>query len=468
MIYLDKKIKKPLYEQLYEILRNEIIQGKMKKDTVLYPIRVLASELQVSNNTVIRAYQQLQAEGYIRSTAGSGYYVENIEYLLKTDIPVRKEGDLEEKEKSKELELLYDFKYVSISADSFPWTKWKQYLQDAIWQESYQSTVTYESNKGNEELRKSLCEYLNSSRGINCRPEQIVICAGTQYALDIITNLLNLPEYRLGFEEPGYDGMRKLFLNKGYEIIPLPLMRCGINLKNLSEVSCNLLYLTPSHQFPTGITTSLSERLWLLGWAHTHHTYIIENDYDNEFSYNKKRLPSLRSLDKYDHVIYLSTLSKVLSPSLRCAYFILPDSLLSVYEDKYKYYYSALPTYHQTALANFINDGMLEKHARKMSSLNKAKYGIFSRTLKRLLPERVSIVGCPAGSHVLVQICGCTDQKAFIRRMAEHGIGIYGTKEYWYEKEDAPEDVFLFGYSSMSEEDIKTGCSAFADAVTDF
>ena len=468
MIYLNENMRKPLYEQLYEILKHDISDGVLRKNQALRPIRTLADELNISNNTVSRAYDMLMSEGYIRAVSGSGYYVEDINILLDLGAPLERSLPSKNAKAEKNPPLLYDFKYESIDSSLFPWTKWRQYMLDAISVESYKATIGYESNKGNKELRKSICSYLNSSRGINCNLEQVVICAGTQYGLDIIASLLK--SSKIAFEDPGYNAVRNLFLNKGCEVVPIPLTSDGIDFEVLEafkgSADLDILYITPSHQFPTGITTSMAERITLLQLADDNDMYIIENDYDNEFCYGKKRLPALQSLSA-GNVIYLSTLSKVLSPALRCAYFVLPSQLVPIYDDLYKYYNSALPSYNQIALSNFINDGYLDKHARKMSTLNKKKYEIFITNIRQLLGNKVEIYNSPAGSHVLIKICGCRDQVELINEMRKRGIGIYGTKEYWYIKEQAPEDIFLFGYNSMPEQKIKEGCQALASALTD-
>ena len=463
MIFLAKDNGQSLYEQLFEALRQSIVAGELKKNSALKPIRVLAEELHVSNNTVSRAYQQLLAEGYIRSVQGSGYYVEDIEALpgMKTQSKTLQK----EKDPSSVTPLKYDFSYENIESAFFPWTKWRRYMQNAMLEESYSTEIAYECNKGNVDLRKSLCDYINTSRGVNCSYDQIIICAGTQYAMDIITSILPKKKYVVGVEEPGFIGMRKIFQNKGYAIKGLSMTYLGIDLDEMGDSGCNLLYLTPSHQFPTGITTSLTKRLQILDWAEKNEAYVIENDYDNEFSYGKKPLPSMQSLDKGQNVIYLSTLSKVLSPSLRCAYFVLPYELLEVYEEKYKYYYSSLPTYNQKALAYFIRDGHLERHVRKMSLLNRRKYEIFNKVMEEILPDQVRIFPAPAGSHILVQIRGCGNQEIFIKQMRQKGLGIYETKCYWIDKNKAPENMFLFGYNSLMEQELEGACIEFAHAV---
>ncbi|UWG98174.1 PLP-dependent aminotransferase family protein [Dehalobacter sp. DCM] len=462
-----------LYEQLYEALRQSILQGDLKENDALKPIRVLAEELQISNNTVSKAYLQLLDEGYIRSVQGSGYYVENVETLeisraLAGTVPEKivKSGNSSEGAASEQsAQLKYDFNYASFESSFFPWTKWRKYTLDAMLEESYAMDIAYECNKGNVKLRESLCNYVNTSRGVKCTLDQLVISAGTQFAMDIILELLPEEIHTIGVEDPSFIGMQKIFTNKRFSIKMLPLTDSGIDMDALENSKCQLLYLTPSHQFPTGVTTSLTKRLQILEWAKKNQAYIIENDYDNEFLYGEKPLPSIGSLSSGQNVIYLSTLSKVLSPSIRCAYFVLPYNLMAVYQEKYKYYNSSLPTYHQTALAYFIRDGHLERHVRKLSQLHRRKYEIFKKVMQEQLADSVKIYPTPAGSHVLIQIMGCMNQEDLINKMRLRGFGIYGTKVYWQNQQKAPENIFLFGFNSLPEEEMEAAIKGLACAL---
>lgn len=466
MIYLDKRANKPLYEQLYEDLREDIIQGTLKKNTALSSVRVMAKELQVSRNTIDRAYQQLLAEGYIRSIPGSGYYIEDIsnEYFNQYNIQQKKQTP-SSANKFKE-RLSYDFEYSSIDSDMFPWEKWRKYMQNAILEEASYSAIPYEINKGSEALRRSLCRYLEAKRGVKCKPEQVIICAGTQFAIDIVTNLLSNKEYQVAYEEPGYDAMRKIFLQKGYDLTTISVLEDGIDIDALEASPCNLLYITPSHQFPTGVVTSITKRNKILRWADQKDAYIIENDYDSEFRYGTMPIPALQSLDTGDRVIYMGTLAKVLSPSVRCAYLILPESLLDSYEERYKYYNSALPTYNQSALAQFIDDGLLEKHIRKLVLANERKYNILDSSIREFTDDKVRIFKQPSGVHTLMQIRGCINQEEMIKQMRQESIGIYGTKPYWYDQSKADEEIFLMGFNAIKEDKIRPGCKKIGEVLS--
>ena len=469
MIYLDTNDKKPLYEQLYAAIKDEIVSGRFPKDTVLSSLRVMEKELHVSRNTVDRAYQQLLAEGYIRSVPGAGYFVEDIEndYFRVEKVPNRNLDENKNKQLIKK-KVRYDFEYASIDSNLFPWSKWKKYIQNAIITESSSSALSYERNKGNQLLRNSLCGFLNRHRGVNCKPEQIIICAGTQYAIEIVSNILPVDENRVAYEEPGYDAMRYIFEQKGYSITSIPVLEHGIDVELLAKTNCNLLYITPSHQFPTGVVTSISNRNKMLKWAYQNDAYIIENDYDSEFRYGIMPIPSLQSLDRFQKVIYTGTLSKVLSPSIRCAYLILPENLLDVYNEKYKYFNATLPSYHQLALANFIDDGLLEKHLRRVSTINEKKYLVLLNAIKEYLSNEIEIFQQPAGVHTLVKFINCKNQEEMIEILRNASIGIYGIKEHWHEQKKASEDIFLMGFNSMSEEDIRNGCKKMAKVLCDY
>ncbi|TYQ12728.1 UNVERIFIED_CONTAM: GntR family transcriptional regulator/MocR family aminotransferase [Acetivibrio alkalicellulosi] len=464
MIYLNKKNDIPLYEQLYSKIKEQIVSGTLPKNTALSSLRVMEKELQVSRNTVDRAYQQLLAEGYIRSVPGAGYFVEDIEndYFCYDNLKV---SSYTKENTDKKKKMKYDFEYASIDSDLFPWGKWKKYIHNAMLSESSRNAISYESNKGNELLRKSLCGFLNRHRGVNCEPEQIIICAGTQYGMEIVSNLLPADVNRLAFEEPGYNAMRYMFEEKGYAITSIPVLEDGVDLELLSKTNCNILYITPSHQFPTGVVTSISNRNKMLKWACNNDAYIVENDYDSEFRYGSMPIPSLQSLDKCGKVIYVGTMSKVLSPSIRCAYVILPQELIKVYDKKYKYFNSALPSYHQFALAQFIEDGMLEKHLRRVSTINEKKYFVLIKAIKEFLSDEIEIFTQPSGVHTLVRFKNCKNQKELIEKMEEASIAIYGIKMYWHDQKSAQEDTFLMGFNSMSEDDIRNGCMKMAKVL---
>ncbi|MDR3315156.1 MAG: PLP-dependent aminotransferase family protein [Coriobacteriales bacterium] len=465
MIYLDKDSHEPLYKQLYSNLKHDITVGKLTRDAPLKSLRVLEKELDISRNTVDRAYQQLIAEGYVRAVQGMGYFVEDIKsvYFEEIDIPaIDADERVHHAFKSK---VRYDFEFETIESVLVPWSKWKKCVKDALLEESEDASVSYETSKGSLRLREALAGFLYRHRGVNCQPDQIILCPGTQFALEIITSILQPNTHRFAFEEPGYAAMRHHIESKGYSVTSIPVLENGLYTELLLRSNCNLLYVTPSHQFPTGAVTSISTRNELLKWAYSTDAYIIENDYDSEFRYGMLPIPSLQSLDHYQKVIYMGTLSKVLSPSIRCAYLVLPWKLVQAYEHEYKYFNSMLPTYHQVALAMFIEDGVLERHLRKLTIINEQKYNVLVQAIHEFMPDDVRIMREPAGVHTLVKILDCRDQKALIAELEKASIRIYSIKEHCHDQIHAYEDIFLMGFNSMSNHDIRSGCRAMADVL---
>lgn len=464
MIYIEKSNGIPVYQQIYAAIRAEIVEGTRKKDDTLLPIRKMVDELQVSKNTVDRAYQQLIAEGYVRSVPGGGFFVESTE----TDFAAQSMVKTSATKFTDAQKIVYDFRYESIDTSAFPWTKWRKYVQNALAQEECGSMISYDESKGNRKLREALCTYLRKNRGVNCDVEQLVIFAGTQFAAQSLMGILPKRSYRLGFEEPGYDGMKSIFQQSGNKVVSVELSGGGIDMRKLKREKCDLVYLTPSHQFPTGQVMTLETRVELLDWADANNVFIIEYDYDNEFRHGAKRLPSLQAIDQSERVVYLSTLTKVLSPSIRCAYMVLPKSLLQRYDEKYRFFNTSLPSYHQLALANFIEDGMLDQHAREMSVMNNAKYTLICDLIAKHAEGMIAVTGNPAGSHTLVRILKSTDQLQTIAYLRTRGISIQTTLEYWDNPQKVPQDIFLLGFNSLSKSALKKAVMALIAAVREY
>ena len=473
MIYINKTNSTPLYQKLYTSIRVEVTNGSLPKNSALPPIRARSEELNISLNTVSKAYLQLAAEGYVRSVPGSGYYVEDISNTFLDTLTInstskrKKEATSSYASFSKPLTpIRYDFKHDVVYSHLFPWKQWRQYVNNALSQEENQGKIQYESNKGNYELRSNICHYLNRNRGVHCEPEQVILVPGTQYGIEIITQLLPAQKHRIAYEEPSHNGIRNIFLQNGYKIFPIPVLENGIDIDKLFASCCNLLYVMPSHQFPTGQTIPVSNRLRLLEWAIKNDAYIIENDYDSEFPHQTRPIPSLQSLDHYDHVIYFNTFAKILTPSMRTAFFVLPYSLLDKYEQMYRYFNSALPSFNQIALSNFIASGDFERHLRKLVKVNERKYNLLLKSIHTYLSSYMDIVDTPAGSHIIVRIQNCTNQQNLIDALKEKSISIYGVQQYFHTK-PVPEDIFLLGFSSLEEKEIPDACKALAKALAE-
>lgn len=463
MIILDPNKKVPLYEQLYREIRKSILANEFKEGERLKPIRVLAKELGVSHNTVNHAYMQLLSEGYIRATQGSGYYVEKLNYLVQQTGP---DGEsVTRKGSQKQDRIKWDFHFDSFDGNLFPWGKWKRNVLNAMIEESYKERIFYQENKGSRELRKNICTYIHHSRGIVCEPSQIIITPGTQHALEIVMNILPKKHYKVAVEEPLHEGIWQVVVNRGWEMEPIPVRDSGIDANLLEKTDCDLLYVMPSHQFPTGVTLSLDKRLQILEWARRRNLYIIENDYDNEFIYDKSPLLSLHSMDRNNHVIYMNSMARILSPEIRCGYLILPKNLVPVYEERYKSYFSSEPSYDQSALSVFIEDGSLERQARKMSVMAARKFATLTKVFHQKLHGLAEISGEGTGSFVLIRIHGLGSKQQVLEELLLRGIRIYDAAPCWHAGKEDCEELYLFGFGAIPEEQMEQACLDFAEAL---
>ncbi len=395
-MYIFDNSSTPLYMQLYYQLKKEI-QTKLPAKARLPAIRKMAIEYKISKNTVEQAYSQLLVEGYIQSKPQSGYYVCNdiIDETLQNNNKA-----LEFLEK-KPLDYKFDFFPARLDKDIFP---------NKIWTKLHNKTMNsdidfgqYQNPQGDLNLRVQILDYLSKFRGVSCSVEQIVVCSGFSDSMFILSTLLKSYTSTLGIESPGYFVVKKVFEQQNYKIKDIDITKDGINLELLQKSDVKLLYLTPSHQFPTGVTIPVSNRLKLLDWAMKTNSYIIEDDYDSELSYYNRPIPSLQGLKENNQVIYAGTFSKVLSPALRVSYLVLPKALLEKYKKEFDYHFSGVPIDTQKTLELFIKEGYLEKHLRKLRTLNRKKHDIMKSFLKQYLKNSMEILREGSGLTIIVQ-----------------------------------------------------------------
>ncbi|WP_283606540.1 MocR-like pyridoxine biosynthesis transcription factor PdxR [Faecalispora anaeroviscerum] len=353
MLHIEHKADKPIYQQLYEQIKRDILVGKLPAGTQITSTRALAKELHIGRNTVENAYAQLALEGYIKSKAGSGSVVNILQFDIHQSateqVTAKKDSIFTPSYKAQNIQ--YNFQYGSLDAASFPHKLWRQYMADVL-DGLYAQEVHQEGDvQGDRDFRIQLMKYLYHSRGVNCKPEQIVLCSGTQAALEIIIKLFPYANKKVAMEEPCYNGSSVIFQRNEFEILPIPVCKDGIELTELASSPARMVYVTPSHQFPMGAVMPIHKRIELLRWAQEHDNLIIEDDYDSEFRYNGRPIPALQSIDQQERVIYVGTFSKALSPGLRMAYLILPTWLLPAYQKRFAGYQCTVPLIEQKILA---------------------------------------------------------------------------------------------------------------------
>ncbi len=462
MVYIDEKSRKPKYIQIYDGVKAEIVSGILKSGDTMPPIRKMAQELCVSKNTIDRVYQELLAEGYINSIQGSGFFVAKV---CDTDFSYGIENnEISLPEKTKNLE--FDFKFESLDSTLFPWNKWRKCVQNAIYDEENLSSIDYNSSHGTLKLRTALTHHLLKTRGVKCSPEQIMIFAGTQFCIQVLASILPVNKHKIAFENPGYNAIRDIFKNADFDVMPITAKSDGIDIDELNSINPNIAYITPSRQFPMGYVTSFEKRISIIEWARKNDSYIIENDYDSDFLYSNRPIPALQSIDA-SRVIYINTFSKILAPSLRCAYMVLPQNLLKSYHEHYELFNSTLPSYHQNAIAEFITDEFFDKHVHKMSVAKNQKHKILLDAVSLYGKNRIEVIS-QSGSHAIIEIKKCSNSAKMIEFLAQNGIGIYAIDEYFQDSSLAPQDKFLVGNNSMKVRKFEVACTKLAKLITEY
>ena len=457
LIELKKSGDIPLYEQIYEQIRVDITEGKLPVGMKLPSKRRLGEFLDVSQTTIEFAYGQLTSEGFISSVPRKGFYVQDIEelaYVQTTDSMDKLEIITQEK-------VEIDFSPGHIDTNSFPFSQWRKYANEVIDQSSKELLLLGDPH-GDIELRQEIARYLYHSRGVNCTPEQIVVGSGTEQLMPLVIRILG-EEATYAIEDPGYPLTHHVFFHNHRDTIPISVDKEGIDVQALHKSRATICYVTPSHQFPTGTVLSAARRIALLNWASAHkNNFIIEDDYDSEFRYSGRPIPSLQGMDKSNNVIYISTFSKSLMPSLRIAYMVLPEVILKRYRDAFIHYASTVPRLDQHILARFMENGQFSRHLNRMRTIYRRKLQTLTKALLPYAPH-VSFSGEEAGMHIIVTVHSDKSEKELSETAKNVGIRIYGLNKY----RTTPvieEPSFLIGFGGLSDETIRTAIDTLMTA----
>lgn len=450
MFYIDKESAVPIYEQLYSTLVDAIKTAALEPGTNLPSTRSLAESLSISRNTVNKAYYQLAAEGYIQSRPGSGFTINNI--------PVNSFAPTIHHKMPPAPEVIpfrYDFDYGNIDNTTFPYKQWRKCVNKVLDTAENRPRVLYPHYAGERPLQEEIARYLYRSRSVKCTPDQIIITCGHQHSVEIIANMFDGGNKRCAMEDPGYDGIRSVFTNHNYDMHYIPVEKDGLVCDAATSLPLDLLYVTPSHQFPTGAVLSISKRIKLLEWACKTEAYIIEDDYDSELRYYTNPIPSLQSLDQYERVIYTGTFSKALSPAIRVAYIVLPHDLLPTYHNFYQLYGSQVSPLHQLALADFIAEGHFERNINRLRTLYRKKQEILKEAITEVFEDRIEVSGDGAGLHLLLEIDTDAPPEVLIEKAASIDIKLYPVESYYADPSTAPPCQIMFGFPTVPEDKFK-------------
>ncbi len=459
---LDNTGKQPLYRQLYQFIVDEIKSGHLKDGDTLPSKRALREHLKISQSTVEAAYDMLLAEGYIRSVPRSGYYI--CPYERVAPLPADDDSTvIKEYETPPADHPRYHLESSAVDTDHFPFSVWAKITKEIMYREP--GLLSAGHGQGDYALRTALARYLHIFRGVNCFPEQIVIGAGTEYLFDILVQILGS---RAGYalENPCYKKTYYVLRNNHCRISPIPVTPTGMDLRSLQDSGCNIAYITPSHQFPTGVTMPVSHRTKLLQWAAKQRgRYIIEDDYDSEFGFNGRPIPSLQGLDHNGTVIYIGTFSRSIAPSIRISYMILPPDLLRRYRLHFSGYSPTVSRFEQAVLQKFIENGHLERHLNKMRTVYNRKKEAFLQSLfsSRLSPA-VHVSGDHAGLHFLLHVQNGMSETELIDAAVREKILVRGVSDCYIEPTDIPPATLVIGYGGLALPDVPALISALETA----
>lgn len=447
-----------LCEYLYNSIKKQIMEGTLKAEEKLPSKRTLAENLGISVITVQNAYAQLISEGYIYSIEKKGFFVTELK-------PFENQGENEtenlknsrktENENSAECEWFANFGSNSTSYEKFPFSLWSHKMRQVL-NSGDEKLLSRVGVKGIFELRAAISKYLKEFRNMNVSPEQIVIGAGTENLYTMVVQLLGR-ENIFAVENPGYQKILYVCQLNGAKTIPVKIDSQGIDIAELENLKINIAHVSPSHHFPTGIVMPIRRRQELLEWAQkSENRCIIEDDYDSEFRFSGKPLPTLQSADKNGKVIYINTFSKTLAPSIRISYMVLPQKLLPAFEQKIGFYSCPVSSFEQLTLAKFIEDGSYGKHIIRMKNF----YRNLRNTLISAIETSAFAKFCKiqeeeSGLHFLLTLETAFSPQELIRRLNAQKINLPPLTDFYYGKNSpSSTNTFVVNYSGLKKERI--------------
>jgi GntR family transcriptional regulator / MocR family aminotransferase len=464
LIPINRSSDIPLIRQIYQYIREQILNGSLKSGDKLPSTRELSSNLNVSRNVTLSAYDQLMAEGFIVTRKGSGTFIAEGTYLrndkgyLHTDISVQ--------DNEIECNNIINFRSGIPALDFFPRKTWAK-LSNIICYESSSSIFGYGVPEGRIELREVISQYLYKTRRVFCQPEQIIVTTGAVQALALVSKLLLSPEDEVLIEDPITNDIQKMFKSSGASLYPIPVDDNGIRTNLLpTNKKPKFIFFTPSHQFPLGGTLPAQRQIQLINYARKVDSYLVEDDYDSEFRYEHSPVSSIQGLAP-ERVLYIGSFSKILSPALRMGYLILPMHLVKECR-KIKHYLDLhTPSLDQLILAQFITKGHLERHILRMKRIYKKRRDYLIAQLKETFSESINISGYSTGLHLIVEFGKVEFTKDMIQYiLKKYDVKIYLVEDHTIEKGKHLNKVIL-GYGHLSEDEIKEGINRLYNALKD-
>jgi GntR family transcriptional regulator / MocR family aminotransferase len=457
---LEHKSNKPLYIQLSDYIKQAILSGRIKPEEKLPSKRNLSNYLGLSLNTIQSAYDQLCAEGYVESKPRKGLFVTTFKDEISTNQIYSQ--DLESKSVQEKINIKFDFNSGKVDLEHFPYSIWRKTTIQSLYDD--QSELFYNGEpQGELFLREQIAKHLFASRSVRCTANQIIIGAGTQVLIGLLCLLIG-KNHTYAMENPGYHRTRITLQDLGVNTIPISLDEDGINIKQLKNSDASVVYVTPSHQFPYGMIMPISRRMELLKWAGDKNGYIIEDDYDGEYRYKGKPIPSLQGLDTKGNVVYLGTFSKSLIPSIRISYMVLPSTLIYKYQENFTMYKQTVSRLHQDTLYRFMNGGHWQSHLNKMRTLYRKKHSTLMLSIKNYLGDQAKVIGENSGLHIVLEVKNRMDEDELIRKAINVGVRVYPLSIYNHCSKESLSSRVLLGFGGLSETEIEAGIQLLKEA----
>src|SRR5580700_3378190 len=468
LIQIDRKAPVPLHKQIYSAYRTMILSGVLKPGQQIPSTRALISELKISRIPLLTAYAQLIAEGYFETRKGSGTFVcRSLPDQRTTPDRHARQPELPDSGvrpvARRALRLaryeappwfgLGAFSVSQAAYDQFPVQLWSNLVVRHS-RNPHAASLHYGAALGSEPLREAICEYLGTARGVHCNPKQVMIVSGSQQALEISARVLFEPGMAVWIEEPGYDLTRRVLESAGCRLIAVPVDSEGMNVE-AGIKRCRrarAAFVAPSHQYPLGVTMSASRRLQLLDWAHKSGSWIIEDDYDSEYRFESMPIASLQGLDTSARVIYIGTFSKVLFPSLRIGYVVIPPDLIDYFVSARRTMDLSSPHFYQAVLTDFMREGHFARHIRRMRLLYDQRRTALVGSLHEQFGQTLQVQGAEAGMHLLVTLPKGMRDIEIATRAAGEKLWLAPLSPYYFE--EATHQGFILGFGGTPASEI--------------
>ncbi|RKP48238.1 PLP-dependent aminotransferase family protein [Trinickia fusca] len=489
---LERGTTEPMYRQVLRLVQQAILTGQLAPGTKLPSSRTLAEDLDIARNTVLRVYDQLTAEGYVLSTTGSGTYVADTrpDTAAVRARPVARAGNAGTDASATPAVAPAAPAHAHLSArgrqliaragvapkqwgafmpgvpdvTEFPSRTWSR-LQARLWKQANPELLTYAPGGGYRPLRRALSDYLRVARSVKCTPDQIIITTGIHQSMDLAVRLLTDVGDRAWVEEPCYWGARSVLQSAGLVLAPVPVDSEGLNPRGRAlKEPPRLALVTPSHQYPLGMVMSLARRRTLLEYARQHDVWIVEDDYDSEFRYGSRPVASLQGLDEAGRVIYVGSLGKTLYPGLRIGYMVAPEHLVETFRTGVAELYREGQLMHQAVLAEFIMDGHLTSHVRRMRALYGERRQILIDAIAARFGDSLPVMGDEAGLHLVLGLPGTADDRAITNAAFDAGVIVRPLSAYYSDEEVARRGLLL-GYACVPHERIGPAFDTLAGVI---